>query len=116
MRANIKSEYREALRALAKRLGMTMSDLVRGSLTKILDGTVTLPDKGEGEWVPMSFVIPYEQEEELRSLSKSSGVALDEIFRIAIRDVLENAQRLIERADSLATTQEERNTTHTDKG
>lgn len=83
-----------------------MSDLTRGSLTKILTGEIELPLKDTGPEIGMSFVIPYEQEEELKALSKRSGVTKEEIFRIAIRDVLTNAQRLIERADSIAATQE----------
>lgn len=106
MKVVVIKKLKEELKTLSKRVEMTMSDLTRESLSKILSGEVPLPFKEVGERTAMSFVIPYEQEEELKSLSKRSGVALDEIFRIAIRDVLTNAQRLIESADSLATTQE----------
>lgn len=106
MRARVSKRTKEQLKALSERVGMTMSDLTRESLVKLLDGEIQLPVWQVETNAGVSLVIPYEQEEQLKSLSKSSGVPLDEIFRIAIRDVLANAQRLIERADSLATTQE----------
>ena len=98
---------REGLRDLSEKTGRPITDLVEEALTRVLDGHTPLPQKCTGEKVHISVILSAEKEAALKALSKTTEVALDEICKVAVKDLLTNSQALIDKAQGLVQVQVE---------
>ena len=98
---------REGLRDLSEKTGRPITDLVEEALTRVLDGHTPLPQKCTGEKVHISVILSAEKEAALKALSKTTEVALDEICKVAVKDLLANSQALIDKAQDLVKVQAE---------
>ncbi len=105
MNPKIPATQRDGLRDLSTKAGRPITDLVEMAITRVLSGETTLPIKDLGERVPVSVYLPYEKEVALKALSKETGVSIEEIYRVAIRELLKSSQSLIDKAHDLAATQ-----------
>ncbi len=77
------------------------------AITRVLEGETTLPTKDVGGRVGISVYLPYEKEVALKTLSRESGVSIEEIYRVAIRELLANSQTIVDKASTLAKVQAE---------
>ena len=98
---------REGLRDLSEKTGRPITDLVEEALTRVLDGHTPLPQKCTGEKVHISVILSAEKEAALKALSKTTEVSLDEICKVAVKDLLANSQALIDKAQDLVQVQVE---------
>ena len=105
MNPKIPVAQRDGLRDLSAKVGKPITELVETAITRVLDGETTLPTKDLGGRVGISVYLPYEKEVALKTLSRESGVSVEEIYRVAIRELLTTSQTLIDKAHDLAATQ-----------
>lgn len=106
MGAKITVAQREGLRDLARALNKPLTELVEMAVSRVLDGSTPLPVKDTGPKVEVSVYLPYEKEQALKALSKQTEVSLEEIYRVAVRGLLESAQALIDKAHELTIVQD----------
>lgn len=106
MKFRIEQKDLDALQRLSNQTKKPMADIARYGVKRMLDGDVPLPVGRTGVMTAMSFDLPREQEEALKTLAKNSGVSLEDVFRTTLRDLLFNAQTLIDRINAIAETQE----------
>lgn len=105
MNPKIPVTQRDGLRDLSAKVGKPITELVEMAITRVLEGETTLPTKDVGGRVGISVYLPYEKEVGLKTLSRESGVSVEEIYRVAIRELLKSSQSLIDKAHDLAATQ-----------
>ncbi len=105
MNPKIPVTQRDGLKDLSAKIGKPITELVEMAITMVLDGETTLPTKDLGERVGISVYLPYDKEVALKTMSKETGVSVEEIYRVAIRELLLSAQALIDKAHDLAATQ-----------
>ena len=107
MNPKIPVTQRDGLRDLSAKVGKPITELVEMAITRVLEGETTLPTKDVGGRVGISVYLPYEKEVALKTLSRESGVSIEEIYRVAIRDLLANSQTIVDKASTLAKVQAE---------
>ncbi len=105
MNPKIPVAQRDGLRDLSAKVGKPITELVETAITRVLDGETTLPTKDLVGRVGISVYLPYEKEVALKTLSRETGVSIEEIYRVAIRELLATSQTLIDKAHDLAATQ-----------
>ena len=105
MNPKIPVTQRDGLRDLSAKVGKPITELVEMAITRVLEGETTLPLVERVERVGISVYLPYDKEVALKTLSKETGVTVEEIYRVAIRELLKSAQSLIDKAHDLAATQ-----------
>lgn len=105
MNPKIPVTQRDSLRDLSAKVGKPITELVEMAITRVLEGETTLPTKDLVGRVGISVYLPYEKEVALKTLSRESGVSVEEIYRVAIKELLKSAQSLIDKAHDLAATQ-----------
>ena len=105
MNPKIPVTQRDGLKDLSAKVGKPITELVEMAITRVLEGETTLPTKDVGGRVGISVYLPYEKEVALKTLSRESGVSVEEIYRVAIRELLATSQTLIDKAHDLAATQ-----------
>ncbi len=106
MGTRITVAQRDGLRDLASALNKPLTELIEMAVSRVLDGSTPLPVKDVGPKVEVSVYLPHEKEKELRALSKRTEVSMEEIYRVAIRGLLESSQVLIDKAHKLVIVQE----------
>ena len=89
MRARIYKEDREAMEALAKLTGKSMSAFAREALSPLLSGDKTHEPPPKPTVLNATFVIPHEMEEGVKALAKDIGVPLDVVVREAIHRTMQ---------------------------
>ena len=107
MNPKIPVTQRDGLRDLSAKVGKPITELVEMAITRVLEGETTLPAKDLVERVGISVYLPYEKEVALKTLSRESGVSIEEIYRVAIRELLANSQTIVDKASTLAKVQAE---------
>jgi len=107
MNPKIPVTQRDGLRDLSAKVGKPITELVEIAITRVLEGETTLPTKDLGGRVGISVYLPYEKEVALKTLSRESGVSIEEIYRVAIRELLANSQTIVDKASTLAKVQAE---------
>lgn len=107
MNPKIPVTQRDGLRDLSAKVGKPITELVEMAITRVLEGETTLPTKDVGGRVGISVYLPYEKEVALKTLSRESGVSIEEIYRVAIRELLANSQTIVDKASTLAKVQAE---------
>lgn len=107
MNPKIPVTQRDGLKDLSAKVGKPITELVEMAITRVLEGETTLPTKDVGGRVGISVYLPYEKEVALKTLSRESGVSIEEIYRVAIRDLLANSQTIVDKASTLAKVQAE---------
>ncbi len=106
MKFRVELKDLEALQRLSNQTNKSMSDIARYGVKRLLDGDIPLPVGRTGVMTAMSFELPREQQEALKKLAKDSGVSLEDVFRTTLRDLIFNAQTLIDRINTIAETRE----------
>ncbi len=107
MNPKIPVTQRDGLKDLSAKVGKPITELVEMAITRVLEGETTLPTKDVGGRVGISVYLPYEKEVALKTLSRESGVSIEEIYRVAIRELLANSQTIVDKASTLAKVQAE---------
>lgn len=107
MNPKIPVTQRDGLKDLSAKVGKPITELVEMAITRVLEGETTLPTKDVGGRVGISVYLPYEKEVALKTLSRESGVSVEEIYRVAIRELLANSQTIVDKASTLAKVQAE---------
>lgn len=107
MNPKIPVTQRDGLKDLSAKVGKPITELVEMAITRVLEGETTLPTKDLGGRVGISVYLPYEKEVALKTLSRESGVSIEEIYRVAIRELLANSQTIVDKASTLAKVQAE---------
>lgn len=107
MNPKIPVTQRDGLRDLSTKVGKPITELVEMAITRVLEGETTLPLVERVERVGISVYLPYDKEVALKTLSKESGVSVEEIYRVAIRELLANSQTIVDKASTLAKVQAE---------
>ena len=107
MNPKIPVTQRDGLRDLSAKVGKPITELVEMAITRVLEGETTLPLVERVERVGISVYLPYDKEVALKTLSKESGVSVEEIYRVAIRELLANSQTIVDKASTLAKVQAE---------
>ena len=107
MNPKIPVTQRDGLKDLSAKVGKPITELVEMAITRVLEGETTLPTKDVGGRVGISVYLQYEKEVALKTLSRESGVSIEEIYRVAIRELLANSQTIVDKASTLAKVQAE---------